>query len=246
MSGIIAFFRASPPKAGAAFDEHRFRRVRWQTFIAMTLAYVTFYVCRLSFTVAKSALVELGITPTELGMIGSTLFFSYAIGKLVNGFIADHANVVRYMSLGLLLSAGMNLMMGMTTNALLLANACFDTVHKIGMPEARITLAETTIYLATSPKSNSAYMAINQALSFVEHDTTNRPVPLHLRNAPTKLMDQAGYGKGYKYAHDYGGFAGLGVHARNAQRQEILRAEHPQRRRSEDRRMHPGAVEGQI
>lgn len=87
----------------------------------MTVAYVTFYVCRLSFTVAKSALVELGITPTELGMIGSALFFSYAIGKLVNGFIADHANVVRYMSLGLLLSAGMNLLMGMTTNALLLA-----------------------------------------------------------------------------------------------------------------------------
>jgi Sugar phosphate permease len=83
MSGIIHFFRASPPQAGAAFDEKRFRRVRWQTFIAMTLAYVTFYVCRLSFTVAKSALVELGITPTELGMIGSTLFFSYAIGKLV-------------------------------------------------------------------------------------------------------------------------------------------------------------------
>ena len=92
-------------------------------------------------------------------------------------------------------------------NALLLANACFDTVHKIGMPEARITLAETTIYLATSPKSNSAYMAINKALAMVEHDTTNRPVPLHLRNAPTKLMEQAGYGKGYKYAHDYGGFA---------------------------------------
>ena len=73
-------------------------------------------------------------------------------------------------------------------NALLLANACFDTVHKIGMPEARITLAETTIYLATSGKSNSAYMAINKALTQVEHDTTNRPVPLHLRNAPTKLM----------------------------------------------------------
>ncbi len=90
-------------------------------------------------------------------------------------------------------------------NALLLANACFDTVHKIGMPEARITLAETTIYLATSPKSNSAYMAINKAMGLVEHDTTNRPVPLHLRNAPTKLMDQAGYGKGYKYAHDYAG-----------------------------------------
>ncbi|HIF6316060.1 TPA: MFS transporter [Raoultella ornithinolytica] len=122
MSGrIIAFFRASPPKAGAQFDEQRFRRVRWQTFLAMTVAYVTFYVCRLSFTVAKSALVELGISPTELGMIGSALFFSYAIGKLVNGFVADHANVVRYMSLGLLLSAGMNLMMGMTSNALLLA-----------------------------------------------------------------------------------------------------------------------------
>ncbi|MBQ8553195.1 MAG: replication-associated recombination protein A [Alistipes sp.] len=92
-------------------------------------------------------------------------------------------------------------------NALLLANACFDTVHKIGMPEARITLAETTIYLVTSPKSNSAYMAINEALDFVSHDTTNRPVPLHLRNAPTKLMSEAGYGKDYKYAHDYqGGF----------------------------------------
>ena len=90
-------------------------------------------------------------------------------------------------------------------NALLLANACFDTVHKIGMPEARITLAETTIYLATSPKSNSAYMAINSALSFVGKDTTNRPVPLHLRNAVTDLMSDAGYGKDYKYAHDYEG-----------------------------------------
>lgn len=90
-------------------------------------------------------------------------------------------------------------------NALLLANACFDTVHKIGMPEARITLAETTIYLATSPKSNSAYMAINKALQMVEHDTTNRPVPLHLRNAATKLMDKLGYGADYKYAHDFAG-----------------------------------------
>ncbi len=90
-------------------------------------------------------------------------------------------------------------------NALLLANACFDTVHKIGMPEARITLAETTIYLATSPKSNSAYAAINKALAMVENDTTNRPVPLHLRNAPTKLMGDMGYGVNYKYAHDYVG-----------------------------------------
>ncbi len=90
-------------------------------------------------------------------------------------------------------------------NALLLANACFDTVHKIGMPEARITLAETTIYLATCPKSNTAYNAINEALALVQNDSTNRPVPLHLRNAPTKLMTEAGYGKGYKYAHDYQG-----------------------------------------
>ncbi|MBR5845541.1 MAG: replication-associated recombination protein A [Rikenellaceae bacterium] len=90
-------------------------------------------------------------------------------------------------------------------NALLLANACFDTVHKIGMPEARITLAETTIYLATSPKSNSAYAAINAALAQVEHDTTNRPVPLHIRNAPTKLMKNLDYGRDYKYAHDYAG-----------------------------------------
>ena len=90
-------------------------------------------------------------------------------------------------------------------NALLLANACFDTVHKIGMPEARITLAETTIYLATSQKSNSAYMAINEALAFVNKDTNLRPVPLHLRNAVTDLMAEQGYGADYKYAHDYEG-----------------------------------------
>lgn len=90
-------------------------------------------------------------------------------------------------------------------NGLLLANACFDTVHKIGMPEARIPLAEATIYLATSPKSNSAYMAINTALQQIAHDTTDRPIPLHLRNAPTKLMKELGYSDNYKYAHDYAG-----------------------------------------
>ena len=89
-------------------------------------------------------------------------------------------------------------------NALLLANAAFDTVHKIGWPEARIPLAEAAIYLATSPKSNSAYMAIGEALSFVRR-TGNQPVPLHLRNAPTLLMEELGYAKGYKYAHDYEG-----------------------------------------
>ena len=89
-------------------------------------------------------------------------------------------------------------------NALLLANACFDTIMKVGWPEGRIPLAETTIYLATSPKSNSAYMAINDALSLVRQ-TGNLPVPLHLRNAPTQLMKQLGYGDNYKYAHDYPG-----------------------------------------
>ncbi len=90
-------------------------------------------------------------------------------------------------------------------NALLIANACFDTVSKIGMPEGRIPLAEATIYLASSPKSNSAYKAINEALQFVNNDTTNRPVPLNLRNAPTKLMNELGYGRDYKYSHDYKG-----------------------------------------
>jgi putative ATPase len=89
-------------------------------------------------------------------------------------------------------------------NALLLANATFDTVMKVGWPEARIALSELTIYLASSPKSNSAYRAINDALQLVS-ETGNLPVPLHLRNAPTQLMNQLGYGQGYKYAHDYEG-----------------------------------------
>lgn len=89
-------------------------------------------------------------------------------------------------------------------NALLLANAAFDAVSKIGWPEGRIPLSECAVYLATSPKSNSAYMAINSALQLVKQ-TGNVPVPLHLRNAPTQLMEELGYGKDYKYAHDYPG-----------------------------------------
>ncbi len=89
-------------------------------------------------------------------------------------------------------------------NALLLANAAFDAVMKIGWPEGRIPLAEATVYLATSPKSNSAYEGINTALQLVR-ETGNLPVPLHLRNAPTKLMKQLGYGENYKYAHAYEG-----------------------------------------
>lgn len=89
-------------------------------------------------------------------------------------------------------------------NALLLANSCFQIVHNIGMPEARIPLAETAIYLASSPKSNSAYMAIGKAMDLASRTQTS-PVPLYLRNAPTKLMEELGYSDGYKYAHDYPG-----------------------------------------
>lgn len=89
-------------------------------------------------------------------------------------------------------------------NALLLANATFDAVHKIGWPEGRIPLAQCAVYLATSPKSNSAYMAVNRALKLVD-ETGDLPVPLHLRNAPTSLMKDMGYGRDYKYAHDYPG-----------------------------------------
>lgn len=89
-------------------------------------------------------------------------------------------------------------------NALLLANAAFDTVMKIGWPEGRIALAEAVVYLATSPKSNSAYLAIDAALAKVRQ-TGNLPVPLHIRNAPTKLMSELGYHDGYRYPHDYPG-----------------------------------------
>ncbi len=89
-------------------------------------------------------------------------------------------------------------------NALLLANACFEVVSKIGMPEGRIPLAETTVYLASSPKSNASYMAIEKALAEVKQ-SGNQPVPLPIRNAPTGLMQELGYSDGYKYAHDYPG-----------------------------------------
>ncbi|MCL2413052.1 MAG: replication-associated recombination protein A, partial [Bacteroidales bacterium] len=87
-------------------------------------------------------------------------------------------------------------------NALLLANACFETVHKIGYPECRIPLSQTSIYLATSPKSNASYLAIDQALDLVRK-TGDLPVPLHIRNAPTKLMKDIGYSKDYKYSHNF-------------------------------------------
>jgi putative ATPase len=89
-------------------------------------------------------------------------------------------------------------------NALLLANACFDAIHKIGMPEGRIILSQTAVYLATSPKSNASYMAIEEALGEVRR-SGDQPVPLHIRNAPTRLMKEIGYAKDYKYAHAYDG-----------------------------------------
>lgn len=121
-------------------------------------------------------------------------------------------------------------------NALLLANACFDTLMKVGWPEGRIPLAEATIYLATSPKSNSAYMAINNALELVR-ETGNLPVPLHLRNAPTKLMKQLGYGEKYKYAHDYPGqLRQAAIPARRIERPPYLGATtHPAEQKHKER-----------
>ena len=111
-------------------------------------------------------------------------------------------------------------------NALLLANAAFDTVMKIGWPEARIALAEACIYLATSPKSNSAYNAVNSALQLVQK-TGSQPVPLHLRNAPTKLMQELGYSDGYKYPHDYpGNFTPQQYLPDNLQNSRLWHAQH--------------------
>lgn len=117
-------------------------------------------------------------------------------------------------------------------NALLMANAAFDAVMKIGWPEARIALAEAAVYLAASPKSNSAYMAIGAAQRLVEK-TGDLPVPLHLRNAPTRLMSSLGYGEGYRYAHDYDGHFVDQQYLPDAVRNE--RMWHPQDNASEAR-----------
>ncbi len=115
-------------------------------------------------------------------------------------------------------------------NALLLAQSTFDAVHKIGFPESRIILSECTIYLATSPKSNSAYAAINDAIALVKQ-TGDLPVPLHIRNAPTKLMKEIGYGKDYKYAHGYeGNFVEQNFLPKEIVKQRIY---HPQQNPSE-------------
>jgi len=125
MKSLLSLFHAAPARPLVADpDGRRFRRVRWLTFLSMSLSYALFYVCRLSFNVAKPALVAQNLlSPTQLGMIGSALFFTYAVGKLVNGFLADHANVRRFMMLGLLISAVVNACMGLTTNAIILTLA---------------------------------------------------------------------------------------------------------------------------
>ncbi|WP_423749243.1 MFS transporter [Pseudomonas sp. VD9] len=125
MNSLLSLFHAAPARPLVADpDGRRFRRVRWLTFLSMSLSYALFYVCRLSFNVAKPALVGQNLlSPTQLGMIGSALFFTYAVGKLVNGFLADHANVRRFMMLGLLISAVVNACMGLTTNAIILTLA---------------------------------------------------------------------------------------------------------------------------
>ena len=122
----------------------------------------------------------------------------YYLARMLNGgedplFIARRLCILAAEDIGLA-----------NPNALLLANACFQIVHNIGMPEARIPLSETTIYLASSAKSNSAYLAIDRAMALAR-ETPAAPVPLYLRNAPTKLMEDLGYADGYRYAHDYPG-----------------------------------------
>ena len=122
----------------------------------------------------------------------------YYLARMIDGG-EDPLFIARRMCLSASEDVGLS-----NPNALLLANACFEVVSKIGMPEGRIPLAETTVYLASSPKSNASYMALEKALAEVKK-SGNLPVPLAIRNAPTALMDQLGYSDGYKYAHDYPG-----------------------------------------
>ena len=108
---------------------------------------------------------------------------------------------IRFIARRLVISAAEDIGLA-NTHALVLANACYQSIDKIGMPEARILLSETTIYLASCPKSNSAYLAINEAEKFLDKNNAEKP-PYHIRNAPTKLMKEMGIGKDYKYPHDY-------------------------------------------
>ena len=122
----------------------------------------------------------------------------YYLARMLNG-----GEDLKFIARRLVISASEDIGLA-NPNAMLLANACFQAVNTVGYPESRIMLAECVIYLANSPKSNSAYNAINEAMAFAQK-TGDLPVPLHLRNAPTKLMEQLGYGKDYKYAHDFEG-----------------------------------------
>lgn len=119
---MLKFFAASPAIPLKNLSETTFKSVRWKSFWAFSIAYATFYVCRLSFNVAKPILVNEGVvTPTELGVIGAAIFITYAIGKFVNSAIADHSNITRFLSFGLFISAICNFAMGMNTSAIVLA-----------------------------------------------------------------------------------------------------------------------------
>ena len=120
----------------------------------------------------------------------------YYLARLIEG-----GEDPKFIARRLLISASEDIGLANPT-ALVMANTCFEAVEKIGYPECRIILSQTTVYLATSPKSNSTYLAINKALDYVKR-TGDLPIPLHLRNAPTKLMKNLGYGEGYQYPHDH-------------------------------------------
>ncbi|MBE2899170.1 MFS transporter [Pasteurellaceae bacterium 20609_3] len=118
---IFRFFKASPAIPERSYSDKEFKSVRWKSFWAFSIAYAAFYVCRLSFNVAKPILVNENIvTPTELGVIGAAIFITYAVGKFVNSAVADHSNIVRFLSLGLFISALCNFAMGMNTSAIVL------------------------------------------------------------------------------------------------------------------------------
>ena len=144
---MINYFKKSPPKPIKGTEQEQrsiYNKLKWQVFISATLGYGLYYVCRLSLNVVKKPIVDSGLlTESELGIIGSALFFSYAIGKLVNGFLADHSNIKRFMAIGLLISALANLIMGFTSTFLFFAICwCVNGwVQSMGAPSSVVSLS---------------------------------------------------------------------------------------------------------
>jgi len=144
---MMHYFKKSHPRAIALQDEQQkkfYKKLKWQVFISATLGYGIYYVCRLSLNVVKKPIVDAGVlTESELGLIGSALFFTYAIGKLTNGFLADHSNIKRFMALGLLISAVANLIMGFTSGFIFFA-LCWGVngwVQSMGAPSCIVSLS---------------------------------------------------------------------------------------------------------